>query len=74
VLERFRRWRAAAEPRSSWLLLFFAVIPVNLLVSIEYMSLGIYYVEYVEYFEASSSAVGVINTVKTGATSVFGWY
>ena len=72
LVNKFKRWRAKSEPRIAWLLLFFALMPVNMLMSAEYASLGIYYVEFVEYFEATNSAVGVIGTVKFGVMSVSG--
>ena len=61
-------WRARAEPRSSWLVLFLCVIPVNLLTGMEFGSKGFYYMELVEDFGVSSSTVGLVYTIRSGVT------
>ena len=73
---RTKKWYSSLfselEPRESWMLLFFRIIPVNMLFGINMIMFGFYVVEYVEYFNISSSVVGIIAMLKTGIMSTFG--
>ena len=67
-----KRWKSSLEPKESWFLLLFGILPVNILLGINLISFGMYYVEYVEYFQVKRSTAGVIVAIKTGVISIAG--
>ena len=66
-------WKNTLEPKYSWFLLFFSVMPINILQGMDFICFPIYYVEYVKYFhEASTSIIAFIVALEMATMSFSG--